>query len=313
MVRRKFPSQGMIRKAASQLGAPTNDMLLDAGMLKASRKLRRLLGRRETSQKQIRSVLAGIGKAGMPQQFLDLKFTPSQTIQQISSISKAISGIYEPVDTVDLLVPSYRRYKYPTLTHSSNFGGGYANNDTGMLHTLQSVNLDARTESTFAAFYGEVDTGASSFWQSGVMTFQAVINWRANHVFSSNYVWNKRLDGYVWLYSAAWLVVWVYNAESAKFERLPGISSTRIPLDSSTWYVNENGSQSGSGTVGQALATLQFTITDAPQIYLIGVACQGTANHNIRDVDGNPLPPPGNDFVAYTLTSLDVPYMFISN
>jgi hypothetical protein len=309
----KLPSQAVLRKAASKLGAPTNDMLLDLDMLKATRNVRLLFGKQRVSQKQITSALASIGKAGMPQQFLDFKFTPSLTVSQVSSISKALSGIYEPVDTVDLLVPSYRRYKYPTLTHSSNFGGGYANNKTGQLQTVQSVNLGATTESTFVAFYGEVDTGGNSFWQSGVITFQAVINWRAYHSFSSNFVWNKRLDGYVWLYSAAWLVMWVYNPSSGQFERLPGISSTRIPLYSSTWYVNENGAESGSGTVGQALATLQFTITNPPQIYLVGVACQGTANHNIRNVDGNPLPASGDDFIVYTLTSLDVPYMFVSS
>src|ERR1700761_7980729 len=148
----KLPSPAVLRKAALKLAAPTGDMLLDPNMLKASRNLTRLLRQPGISQKQIKSALAPIGKTEPPQQFLDFKFTGSPYFQPVYPISKLLSGVYEPVDTVDPLVPASRRYKYPTLTHSSNYGGGYAYNNTGAIHTLQSVNLNATSETTFAGF-----------------------------------------------------------------------------------------------------------------------------------------------------------------
>jgi hypothetical protein len=314
VAKQKLPSQAAIRKAVSKLGPPTSDMLLDLNRLKATKDADALFRKEGISQKQIRSALAGISRAGTPQRFRNFTFTPSPTLPPlIPSFSKIINGIYEPVNSADSWVLPGRKYAYPTLDSPSNFGNGYANEKTGQLQTLQSVNLGKATESTFAAFYGQVDTGGSSLWQSGTLTFQAVISWKVHNSIFSTIDWVKRLDGFVSFDSAAWLVVLVYNQITGDFQRIPGISGTRIPLYSTAWYVNELADEYGSGTVDQALATVQFTITNSPRIYLIGVQCEGTAKHSIRNVDGGPLPPAGNNFIAYSETDLTIPYMYLTD
>lgn len=307
--RRVSLSPTALRKAASKLGPPTEDMLLDVGVLRASRNLRLALAKPKRSQKDIASVLSGIKRAdNQGQPVRDMPFSSFSTIQKVSIISQIMRGLYEPTDTFDLLVPPQHRYKFPTFTNSSVNGSGFANIATGQLHTLQSVNLAATTESTFAAFYGQFDSD-----HSGLVTLQADINWQAHHNFSSDPVWNRRLDGWVWLYSYVWLIVWVLNRTTGIFERIPGVSATRIPLLTSTWYVDENGAESSSGSLNYATARLQFQANNPPQTYAVGVVCQGIADHDIRNVDGNPLPPAGNNFIVYALTALDVPDMFVTS
>jgi hypothetical protein len=191
---------------------------------------------------------------------------------------------------------------------------GYAYSTTGKLSTIQSANLAAKSESTWVGVYILLPTNRSRYGQTSLITFDADINWVAHHPFNSDPVWNQRLDGFVWLYSNVWLVAYLLNTSTGSFDPVPaGTSAVRIPLLSSTWYIDEGGEYANSGSLTNGAARLQFLATSPPQTYLLGAVFQSTADQNIRNVDGQPIAPPqSGQFITYALTKGDVPDMLVT-
>jgi hypothetical protein len=304
-------SDFQLREAIAALQPPTEELLVDKPMRTASRQIQRILsgGKSKVSTAtELKAVLADLASAGKAVPVLKGPgLSGAGIIGQIPPISQVMSGLYLPVDTPDILVPPARRYFAARVTPPGN---GYAYAESGKLSALQVVDLASADAASWAEFSILFSTNRSAHGSLSEITFQVDIAWRAVHMFSSDPVWSQRLDGYVWLKSYVYLDVNRFDPTSGSF--VP-ITANKSRLLESTWYVNEGGESANSGTlINGAAATLQFR-SSPPQTFVLRTLLLAQADHNVRNVDGQPIAPPqSGQFVAYALTNADVPDMLVT-
>ncbi len=288
---------------------------MDKEMLKISRDLDRALSRAGKNHREVRSNLDTLTAAVHPLSVrgVFVKFGPFATITQpIISLTEILNGLYLPVDAPDVMVPPARRYTTPQTWTGSVNGGASANERSGNLVSLQSINLTAGTESAWAGFDIVLPTTVAKNGRLCRVTLDAELDWQARHLLDVNFVWNARLDGTMFFRSNIWLDAWEVNPTTGALTRVAAPSSAKLEVLYSSWYINSGGMYANSGSLRNGAASFQFLATP-PRTYLLRVLTESRASHNLRNVDGGSIPTPkSGDFVAYNLTKASVPQMWVT-
>jgi hypothetical protein len=117
-------SDSRIRKAVAALHPPTHAMLLDRDTLAASRQIQRILSRGKSAVREVRGVLADLASKDKGLPVLKNPGFSFNVIREIPPISQALSGLYLPSGTPDVLAPPARRYTLPRVWTSTFFDWG---------------------------------------------------------------------------------------------------------------------------------------------------------------------------------------------
>lgn len=306
-------SNPKIRKALMRLPPPNEDMLLDAATLKASREFDRAFSRGEKNAGRIQKTLNALTRQAQPLPVLDFTGSSFINVKSVVSLTNILSGLYLPIDTPDAFVPPVRRYGMPQTVTSTVDGSASANANSGNLISIQSVNLSVGSESAWAGFYVMFPTTVAKHGQLCRVSVDAELDWMARHPFDANPVWNNRLDGTVFLRSNVWIDAWEINPASGTFVPVVAPSARKFEVMYSTWYIASGGGLfANSGSLINGAASFDFLATP-PRTYVIGVLTESRASHNIRNVDGGPIPQPGpGDLVTYSLTKASVPQVWVT-
>jgi hypothetical protein len=184
------------------------------------------------------------------------------------------------------------------------------------LTTIQSVNLAANQESTWAGVYVKFETTLAEYGQVSRITFQPNIDWKFRDSMHSNPVWLDNvahLDGTVRFSARVWLAAYEFNPATNKFEPVLPPSVAVFEVYHSTWYVTSLGSSAMSGSLRNGAATFKF-IASPGRTYALGALLELKVSHNLHNARGGPIPQPQpNDFVQYALFKAEVPEMWVSH
>lgn len=306
----------LLRRALTQLKPPTDTMLLDADMVKASRKLDAVLKRGEYNSRAVQRLLDELASSSPPvMRTLGGSFTSPMFVKDRISIFELLSSLYLPTDDPTYLVPPERRY-FDNEIQTGAVGSASAYKNNGKLTTIQSVNLAANQESTWAGVYIKFQTNLAKYGQVSRMTFEPNIDWSFRDFMDSNAVWLDRvahLDGTVRFSARVWLAAYEFNIATNKFEPVLPPSAAMFEVWHSTWYVASLGSSAMSGSLRNGKATFKFIASPA-RTYALGVLLELKVTHDLRNAAGGPIPKPqSGDFIQYALFKADVPEMWLSH
>lgn len=308
-------SETTLRKGLARLKPPTDTMLLDENMVKVSQKLDTLIKRRGFDSRAVRPLLDELTRDTPPvMHTLGGRFASPFAFRDRTSIFELLSGLYLPTDDPSYLVPPARRYFDNEIT-TSPMGSASAYKNNGKLTTIQSVDLNANQESTWAGVYIMFKTDLANYGQVSRITFQPDIDWTFRDFMDSNPVWLDRdahLDGMVKFTARIWLAGYEFNVATNRFESVLPPSAAVFQVWQSTWYVSSLGSGAMSNSLRDGAATYKFIASPA-RTYALGVLLELNVSTTLRNAQGGPIPQPGpGDFTQYALFKATVPDMWLS-
>jgi hypothetical protein len=314
-VRRRI-SDARLRKALAQLKPPNDVMVLDAQTARVSRRLDATLKRGKYTRRAIQGLLAELGSSTPPVMHTrGGGFSSWISLRDTTSLVQIFNGEYLPTDDPSFWVPASRRY-FDNEISTGAVGSASAYKTTGRLTTIQSVDLNASDESTWAAVYIMFSTDLANYGQVSRVTFEPEIDWNFHDYLDSNPVWLDRvahLDGTIHFNANVWLTAYEFNIVTGKFDPIPPPSAKIFPVWQSTWYVSSLGASAMSGSLRNGAATFQFIVSPA-RTYALGASIQLRAWHTLKNTGGGPIPPPqSGDFTAYALFKAEVPEMWLQH
>ena len=313
---RRRISDATLRRALAQLRPPSDVMVLDAQTARVSRRLDAALKRDKNTRRATRGVLAELASSAPPvMHTLGGKFSSWISLKDTALILQILNGLYLPTDDPTFWVPASRRY-FDNQISTGAVGSASAYKTTGRLTTIQSVDLNAGDESTWAGVYIMFSTDLANYGQVSRVTFEPEIDWSVRDFMDSNAVWLDRvahLDGTIHFNARVWLTAYEFNIATGKFDPIAPPAAKIFPVWQSTWYVASLGASAMSGSLRNGAATFQFIVSPA-RTYALGALIQLRAWHNLRNAQGGPIPPPqSGDFTAYALFKADVPEMWLQH
>ena len=231
-------SETTLRRGLARLKPPTDTMLLDKDMLKVSRKLDIVLKRGGNRTREVQRLLDGFASSSTPVMHTrGGSVASSMFFRDRNTIFEILNGLYLPTDTPAFYVPAARRY-YDDKIVTGALGSASAYKNNGKLTAIQSLDLNAAKESTWAAVFIYFSTDIANYGQVSRITFQPNIEWSFHDTMDSNPVWTDRvahLDGWVWFNGYVWLAGYEFNIATNKFEDLSTPSAISYPVAQSTW------------------------------------------------------------------------------
>ncbi len=313
---RRRISDARLRKALAQLKPPSDVMVLDAQTARVSRRLDAALKRGTTTRRAIQGLLAELASSAQPVMYTrGGKFSSWTSLKDTSAILQILTGQYLPTDDPSFWVPASRRY-FDNEISTGAVGSASAYKTTGRLTTIQSVDLNASDESTWAGVYIMFSTDLANYGQVSRVTFEPEIDWNFHDYLDSNPMWLDRvahLDGTIHFDARVWLTAYEFNIVTGKFDPISPPSAKIFPVRQSTWYVSSLGAGAMSGSLQDGAATFQFIVSPA-RTNALGALIQLRAWHNLHNAQGGPIPPPqSGDFTAYALFKADVPEMWLQH
>jgi len=291
-------------------------MVLDAQTARVSRRLDAALKRGTTTRRAIQGLLAELASSAQPVMYTrGGKFSSWTSLKDTSAILQILTGQYLPTDDPSFWVPASRRY-FDNEISTGAVGSASAYKTTGRLTTIQSVDLNASDESTWAGVYIMFSTDLANYGQVSRVTFEPEIDWNFHDYLDSNPMWLDRvahLDGTIHFDARVWLTAYEFNIVTGKFDPISPPSAKIFPVRQSTWYVSSLGAGAMSGSLQDGAATFQFIVSPA-RTNALGALIQLRAWHNLHNAQGGPIPPPqSGDFTAYALFKADVPEMWLQH
>ena len=185
------------------------------------------------------------------------------SIRDRVSVEELLSGLYLPTDDPAFYVPPQRRY-FDNQIAAGALGSASAYKNNGNLTAIQSVDLHASDESTYAGVFISFKTDLANYGQVSLVTFQPDLDWTYRDFLDSNPVWTDRvahLDGWLKFTAYVWLTGYELNVATNKFEPLSPPSGISYKVNQSTWWVSELGGGAASGNLRNGAATFKFIVS----------------------------------------------------
>src|SRR5713226_9977407 len=248
----------------------------DAQTARVSRRLDAALKRDKNTRRATRGVLAELASSAPPvMHTLGGKFSSWISLKDTASIVQVLNGQYLPTDDLSFWVPASRRY-FDNEISTGAVGSASAYKTTGRLTTIQSVDLNASDESTWAGVYIMFSTDLANYGQVSRVTFEPEIDWNFHDYLDSNPMWLDRvahLDGTIHFDARVWLTAYEFNIVTNMFDPISPPAAKIFPVWQSTWYVASLGASAMSGSLRNGAATFQFIVSPA-RTYALGALIQ---------------------------------------
>jgi hypothetical protein len=312
--RRNNVSAQRLRKAASSIQVPDEQLLLPTRMRTNTRKLEAALRRFKSNSPRIRSMLAELSRQDSSQGQHVMgggfsRLSPFIRVDQISSYMDFLNSLYVPTGSKTPVLPGH--YYYLDQAWPSSLGGTAATKVTGGLSNYSLANVSKNNESSYAGVYILVPTDQKNYGKLSTVTFESSGNWSVKLLFNTDWDWARNVAGSIRITARMKLVAYVYNVATNSFDPLLNNSMTSNDI--------LFGSSTGSGYYAPAKSgaldnfSLQFIAEPARQ-YLLGVVSQVQIVHNLTDDVGKPLrTPPQGAFTCYGIVNTTVDSMYVNH
>lgn len=307
---RPIPSRSALRKALTAMTPPSEELLLSREIQVSSMAIDRALSRYALGSAELHKALPRgqktMGGHGKGSSIYDAG---------IGFTSKWISfmqWLYLPVGSARTAL-STNRYVSDQVWPGAH-GVANASKVSGRSFAYTIANHKVNNDSTYAGIYIQLNTTAAQHGKLSLARFEPTVEWSGLSKFKVDWEWGREVAGTTHIFGNLWLVAYVYNVATGKYEPLLNNSSVKLPL----FHGSFNGSGiSGipqSGRFEGVPARLQCIIEPA-RSYLFGVVTQVRVSHNLLPAHPSrpiPQPKPGQ-FVAYGTIDANIPEMWLSH
>jgi hypothetical protein len=307
------PAQ-QIRKAASSIQPPKEELLLPSRTLTNTRKLEAALNRYKSNSPQIRGMIdefvrheVSQGQHVMGGDFSRL--SPFVRIGQIASYMDFLNSLYVPTGSKTPVLPGH--YYYIDQAWQSSLGGTAASKANGSLSNYSLANVSQSKDSSYAGVYILVSTDQKNYGKLSKVSFESSGNWNGKLYFNSDWDWARGVAGSVRITGRIWLVAYEYNIATNSFDPLLNNSMTSKDVIFGSLTGSSSYSLTQNGSLGNF--ALQFIAEPARQ-YLLGVVAQVQIVHNLTDDHGKPLgTPPQGAFTCRGILNTMVDAMYVNH
>lgn len=312
--RRNGMSAQRLRKAASSVQPPNEELLLPSRMRTNSRKLDDALHRFKSNSPQIRALTKELARQGSSEGQHVMgggfsRLSPFIRVDQTFNYMDFLNSLYLPTGSKSLALPGH--YYYLDQAWQSSLGAASATKVTGALSNYSIANVSKSNDSSHAGVYILVSTDQKNYGTLSKVTFEPSGNWSGKVLFNMDWDWARNVAGSIRITARVWLVAYVYNVATNSFDPLLNNSMTSNELIFGSFSGAGYSSQTKTGTLGNS--ALQFIAEPARQ-YLLGVVTQVQIVHSLTDDVGKPLrTPPQGSFTSYGILDTIVDSMYVSH
>jgi hypothetical protein len=298
--------------ALERLTPPTQAMLLEADVAKATRKLDRMFKRGAADEYAVTGVLDSLAD-GAPVMYTRGGGIGATGVLETGSFLEALKGIYVPTEAEPTWLPASQRYMHEQIWTGS-VGSASAYKRNGKLTSIQSVNTTVTSESAWAGVYAQFRADPARYGTLSRVTVDPEIYWTGRDIVDVDHRWNANIDGTMWFEYRIWTVVYQFNIANGHWEPLlSNRSALATTVASASWHVVGGGEYGHSGSIRNGEASLAFVV-EPTRTYLFGVLTEMRVSHSLRRTDGQSIPQPSlKELNAYGLFKADVPAMYLSH
>ena len=319
-------SDSVLRRALSQLKAPSEEAMLSSNVAELARKVEAMLASGKISSSQLQSALDRFtSQRDNPAHILDLTSSLSKYVPDQNLVSLLLEGLYVPTADVagELVLPDHGYWASNTWYSSPcSASASDANGNLAATAIYNKQNYTTKGISSSAANFIKLYADPSSYGRLSRVTVEAKVDWQGTIIGnngtngnSGNSQWPINIAGFLSVIGMIVVDAYQWNPATGQWEPTPN--------DNANFYTafqmgKERAIDSAPLTPykGQfqfpEAVKLQF-IADPATYYAIGVHAQVQITNNFTETDGKPAPPPPDGFGWSGTITANVPYMLVSH